>query len=99
MLRGHSTASGMLPRSVEPGRIQPMQIPRFSAFVASLLLLCVGVALSVHARGASPPKNGTAEGPAGDQMIPKIEAIFAPLSDATSPGVAVLVRQGGRTVF
>ena len=32
-------------------------------------------------------------------MIPKIEAIFAPLSDARSPGLAVLVRRGGHTVF
>ncbi len=32
-------------------------------------------------------------------MIPKIEAIFAPLSDARSPGLAVLVRRRGRTVF
>ena len=30
---------------------------------------------------------------AEDPMIPKVEAIFAPLSDARSPGVAVLVRQ------
>ncbi|MBV8514343.1 MAG: beta-lactamase family protein [Acidobacteria bacterium] len=32
-------------------------------------------------------------------MIPKIEAIFAPWSDAESPGLAVVVRRGGRTVF
>jgi len=32
-------------------------------------------------------------------MIPKLEAIFAPLSDAKSPGLAVLVRKGGRAVF
>jgi CubicO group peptidase (beta-lactamase class C family) len=76
-----------------------MRIARFFALVASLLLLWVAVALSVHVRGASLPKNGAAEGPAEDPMIPKIEAIFAPLSDANSPGVAVLVRRGGRTVF
>ena len=28
-----------------------------------------------------------------------IDAIFAPLTDAESPGLAVLVRQGGRTIF
>jgi CubicO group peptidase (beta-lactamase class C family) len=76
-----------------------MRIARFSTFVATVLLLCVAVALSVHVRGASLPKSRAAEGPAEDQMIPKIEAIFAPLSDARSPGVAVLVRRGGRTVF
>ena len=32
-------------------------------------------------------------------MIPKLETIFAPLSDAKSPGLAVLVRKGGRAVF
>jgi CubicO group peptidase (beta-lactamase class C family) len=51
--------------------------------------------MCVHLRGASLPKGGAAE----DPMIPKIEAIFAPLSDTRSPGVAVLVRRGGRTVF
>jgi CubicO group peptidase (beta-lactamase class C family) len=57
--------------------------------------LCVAMAVCVHVRGASLPKGAAAE----DPMIPKIEAIFAPLSDARSPGVAVLVRRGGRTVF
>ena len=57
-------------------------------------MICVG-ALSFHVRGASPPKAVAAE----DQIIPKIEAIFAPLSDARSPGLAVLVRRGGHTVF
>ena len=76
-----------------------MRTARFSTFVATLLLLCVAVALSVHVRGASLPKSRAAEGPAEDQMIPKIEAIFAPLSDSRSPGVAVLARRGGRTVF
>ena len=71
-----------------------MRIARFSTFVATLLLLCVAVALSVHVRGASLP-GGAAE----DQMIPKIEAIFAPLSDARSPGVAVLAKHRGRVVF
>lgn len=42
------------------------------------------LALAVGAHGA----------PAGD-----IDAIFAPLADAKSPGVAVLVRRNGRTVF
>jgi CubicO group peptidase (beta-lactamase class C family) len=60
----------------------------------AIALLCV-VSLSLHVRGANLPKGAAAE----DQMIPKIEAIFAPLSDARSPGLAVLVRRGGRTVF
>jgi CubicO group peptidase (beta-lactamase class C family) len=78
-----------------------MRIARFSAGAASAVALCFAVTLSlfvglsVHARGAS-----LSNGPAvEDQMIPKIEAIFAPLRDAKSPGVAVLVRRGGRTVF
>ncbi len=71
-----------------------MRIPRTSSVTASLLLVCFAVVLCVHVRGASLP-SGAAE----DQMIPKIEAIFAPLSDARSPGVAVLVRRGGRMVF
>jgi CubicO group peptidase (beta-lactamase class C family) len=37
--------------------------------------------------------------PAGDSMIAKLEAIFAPLTGARTPGVAVLVRQDGRKVF
>jgi CubicO group peptidase (beta-lactamase class C family) len=37
--------------------------------------------------------------PAEDQMIPKLEAIFAPLSDSRSPGLAVLVRKDGRVLF
>ena len=32
-------------------------------------------------------------------MIPKLEAIFAPLSDSRSPGLAVLVRKDGRVLF
>jgi CubicO group peptidase (beta-lactamase class C family) len=78
-----------------------MRIARTSTGTARPLPLCIAIAvlcggaLSVHVRGANLPKGAAAE----DQMIPKIEAIFAPLSDARSPGVAVLVRRGGRTVF
>jgi len=36
---------------------------------------------------------------AGVASAADIDAIFAPLADAKSPGVAVLVRQSGRTVF
>jgi CubicO group peptidase (beta-lactamase class C family) len=77
-----------------------MRIARSSAgnlllpLCIAVTVLCVG-ALSVHVLGASLPKGAAAE----DQMIPKIEAIFAPLSDARSPGVAVLVRRSDRTVF
>ncbi|HEY2820089.1 MAG TPA: serine hydrolase domain-containing protein [Candidatus Acidoferrum sp.] len=78
-----------------------MRIARNSAGAASAVAWCVAAALicfvdlSVHARGAS-----LSDGPAVEaQMIPKIGAIFAPLSDARSPGVAVLVRRGGRTIF
>jgi len=70
-----------------------MRITRFSG-AAALLLICLAVVLCVHVRGASLP-GGAAE----DPMIPKIEAIFAPLSDARSPGIAVLARHQGRVVF
>jgi CubicO group peptidase (beta-lactamase class C family) len=74
-----------------------MRIARIPIVNASLFAICAALVLllGVHLRGAS---LSTAGG-AGDQMIPKIEAIFAPLSDAGSPGVAVLVRRGGQTVF
>lgn len=72
-----------------------MRIARLFSVTASLLLLCFAAVLCVHVRGASLPGGGAAE----DQMIPKIEAIFAPLSDARSPGVAILARRGGQTVF
>jgi CubicO group peptidase (beta-lactamase class C family) len=68
---------------------------RFGAMAASVPVLCFCVALCVHLRGANFPKSGGAE----DPMIPKVQAIFAPLSDARSPGAAVLVRRGGRMVF
>jgi CubicO group peptidase (beta-lactamase class C family) len=90
----------LLRRNVECGRIQPMRIARFCVLMASVAVFCVAVALNVHVCGASLFKSVAAGGPAVEyQMIPKIEAIFAPLSDAGSPGVAVLVRRGGRTVF
>jgi CubicO group peptidase (beta-lactamase class C family) len=34
-----------------------------------------------------------------NQMAASIDTIFSPLTDPRSPGLAVLVRQGGRTVF
>ena len=71
-----------------------MRNARTSSVIAAFLLVCLAVVLCVHVRAASLP-GGAAE----DPMIPKIEAIFAPLSDARSPGVAVLVRRSGRTVF
>src|ERR1700744_4586005 len=90
----HSALNGMLAGNAQPGRTQPMRIARLYIVTASLLAVCFAVVLCVHVRGASLP-GGAAE----DPMIPKIEAIFAPLSDARSPGVAVLVRHGGRIVF
>ncbi len=77
-----------------------MRIARFCVLTASVAVLCVAVALSVHVCGASLFKSVAAGGPAvEDPMIPKIEAIFASLSDAGSPGVAVLVRRSGHVVF
>ena len=72
-----------------------MRIARLFSGTSSLLLFCLVVGLCVHVRGASLPGGGATE----DQMIPKIGAIFAPLSDARSPGVVVLVRRRGQTVF
>ena len=34
-----------------------------------------------------------------DQIAPSLDAIFSPLANASSPGLAVLVRKDGRTVF
>src|SRR3984957_8774676 len=101
MPRRHSPPNGMLRRGAQPGRTQPMRIARSSTGSAWSLRLCTAIAmicvgaLSFHVRGASPPKAVAAE----DQMIPKIEAIFAPLSDARSPGLAVRVRRSGRVVL
>lgn len=36
---------------------------------------------------------------AEERKMAKLEAIFAPFNDAKSPGVAVLIRKAGRTVF
>jgi CubicO group peptidase (beta-lactamase class C family) len=36
---------------------------------------------------------------AEERRMTKLEAIFAPFNDAKSPGVAILVRKNGRTVF
>ena len=36
---------------------------------------------------------------AGDSTSARLEAIFSPLADGRSPGLAVLVRQDGRTIF
>ena len=72
-----------------------MRTARFSAVIAFLLLFSFAVMLCVHVGGTSLPQGGAA----ADPMIPKIEAIFAPLSDSRSPGLAVLVQHGGRAVF
>jgi CubicO group peptidase (beta-lactamase class C family) len=73
---------------------------RFRAIAASVAELCFCVVLCVHLRGANFPKDSGPKGSgAEDPMIPKVEAIFAPLSDARSPGVAVLVRRSGKTVL
>jgi|SRR5579871_6857266 len=71
-----------------------MRIGQLCIGAASLVTLFLGAALSIHVRGAS-----LSAGPAEDQMIPKIESIFAPLTDSGSPGLSVLVRRRGRTVF
>lgn len=49
-----------------------------------MLLVCAGVR---HGAIANPPVSA------------RIEAIFAPLTDGKSPGVAVLVRRDGRAIF
>src|SRR6201992_2352043 len=100
MLDGHLCPSGMLRHNAQPGRTKPMRNARSATGKVWPLALCIAaawfvvMALCVHVLEASLPK-----GAAEDAMIPKIETIFAPLSDAHSPGVAVLVRRGGRTIF
>src|SRR5215469_11855941 len=97
MLDRHSSPSGMLRPNTQPGRTEPMRIARVSIGTVSLFVafFAVVLALGMHLRGASLSQGTAAE----DPMIPKIEAIFAPLSDPASPGVAALVRRSGRTVF
>jgi len=36
---------------------------------------------------------------AGDSTSARLEAIFSPLADGRSPGLAAMVRQNGRTIF
>jgi CubicO group peptidase (beta-lactamase class C family) len=69
-----------------------LRLRRASALrIGQISAIAAGVAgLWLHVRPAHP---------AEDPMIPKLEAIFAPLSDAKAPGLAVLVRKGGRAVF
>jgi CubicO group peptidase (beta-lactamase class C family) len=61
-----------------------LRIGRISAIAAVVAVSCL------HVRPAKP---------AEDPMISKLEAIFALLRVDKSPGLAVLVRQGGRAVF
>jgi CubicO group peptidase (beta-lactamase class C family) len=69
---------------LRPRRTEALRIGRSKAVAGLLAALCFHV---VHAR------------PAEDHMIPKLEAIFVPLSGPRSPGVAVLVRKQGRALF
>jgi CubicO group peptidase (beta-lactamase class C family) len=62
-----------------------LRIARIGAVTAILVAL-----LCLH---AAKPKL------AEDQKMAKLEAIFAPLSDSKSPGLAVLVRRDGRAIF
>src|SRR3982074_1986896 len=65
-------------------RTQGLRIGYSSAVAGLFAALCLH---AVHAK------------PADDEMIPKLEAIFAPFSDPRAPGIAVLVRKDGRAVF
>jgi CubicO group peptidase (beta-lactamase class C family) len=65
-------------------RTQALRIGHSSRVAGLFLALCLHV---VHAK------------PADDEMIPKLEAIFAPFRDPRTPGIAVLVRKDGRAVF
>jgi CubicO group peptidase (beta-lactamase class C family) len=69
---------------LRPRRTNHLRIAGFSAVAVTAVVLCL------HVRGDSPSK---------DPMISKIEAIFAPLSDPKSPGLAVLVRKDDHTIF
>src|ERR1700733_3455348 len=69
---------------LRPRRTNHLRIAGFSAVAVTAVVLCL------HVRGDNPSK---------DPMISKIEAIFAPLSDPKSPGLAVLVRKDDHTIF
>jgi CubicO group peptidase (beta-lactamase class C family) len=69
---------------LRPRRTNHLRIAGISAVAVTAVVLCL------HVRGASPSE---------DPMISKIEAIFAPLSDPKSPGLAVLVRKDDHTIF
>jgi CubicO group peptidase (beta-lactamase class C family) len=70
-------------------RVRRANALRMARMVAAAAVVVVAPYF-LHVR---PPK------PSEDPMIAKLEALFAPFSDARSPGVAVLVRSDGRAVF
>jgi CubicO group peptidase (beta-lactamase class C family) len=47
----------------------------------------------------APPVPGQRSTATGEEPTAKVDALFAPLADTKSPGVAVLVRKDGRSVF
>jgi CubicO group peptidase (beta-lactamase class C family) len=59
---------------------------KFLLYLLSLLLISFNLSLS-YARSSQ------------DQIADAVDAIFSPLARANSPGLAVLVRKDGRTVF
>jgi CubicO group peptidase (beta-lactamase class C family) len=59
---------------------------KFQLYLLSLLLISFNLSLS-RARSSQ------------DQIVDAVDAIFSPLAHANSPGLAVLVRKDGRTVF
>ena len=69
---------------LRPRRKDDLRIAGISAVAVTAVVLCL------HVGGASPSE---------DPMISKTEAIFAPLSDSKSPGLAVLVRKDDHTIF
>jgi CubicO group peptidase (beta-lactamase class C family) len=94
----NAPANDMLPRRrikdlrVAPGHARQRRkmgdVARFSAVILAAALAATWGRFHVAAWNS-----------AGDRMPPKIESIFAPFDDLKSPGIAVLVRQDGRTIF
>jgi CubicO group peptidase (beta-lactamase class C family) len=58
------------------------------------ILLCVLSPLSIFLVVSASPAQSSQ-----DPMAPALDTIFSPLANADSPGLAVLVRKDGRTVF
>ncbi len=80
------SAEGVVPRSILLNSIPG-------------LFLCVLLQVGTTKPDLGPVSSRRPNPAAEEPMISKIDAIFSPVADAKSPGLAVLVRKEGRIVF